>query len=757
MAKFGKHIGKTLTVGASILLLTACNETFTIDAPSKDFVDNDQPEIFKVSFQNGKPDNLLIQLNSENVTSLFTVDESTATATGDSLAQHIFPGRNVFRVTGGIGSQYVYFYYDIVGPKIHILEASHANGNIMGYLQDSAGIDALTIDGQSLAVDDKGHFSGTFSSKPINTMSATDSYGNVNTVQYARNDQRFHPAISTRINEGGFKFLGEALEVALEDVDFGPIFRDAGPLVDILGFRLRANEMSFSKPSINIEVLDNERLALDFDIPNLVVSTQIGYDILPIRSTVEIDSARVSTRVLLDIRNKDLSVDVRGTSVQLEGMDLKFDNFPNLIDRNIFLEGLSNAFIGIMIGPIENIIVPVVSDFLGEIPVKVDITTHENETLRIEALPEYLDTFTRGMTMDLGATITAPFPSSSATPTLGHPYTPGDTPTIGEQTPDGKDFDIGASISTNLINQALLAAHESGITRMQIRPDTVKGTTPEGVSVIRNDGGEAIQTSDLIGMRLEPVSPPSITLLDREGTWGNLVWYDVKLAFDLKRVGWDDYQTLFVTTFNLEVPFELGATDDGFLKLGIEQLPTIEILESEEKGSLVLSPKFINGILDHFMPVVLPRVAGELKSVPLPRIAGHSIRPEQFWVSGSGKNNLSLAGSMIKLATTEAAPAPDTRLEFAGQISTALSSENTRKDVENGNVIIDINGVNPEQEPLEFRYRLDDGDWSVWKERDNITLLRLLGGEHTLEVCARTVLLKKEVECPSLDFTTGIK
>lgn len=754
-----KRLGKLAAAVGTVVFLTACNQKFTIEAPAKDYVNNQQPELFKVAFPDGKPGNLTFQLNTADVTALFTVGDKQASATGDQLAKYIVPGRNVFRVRSGIASQLVYFHYDVVGPKIHILEARHDTGSIKGYLQDSSSIQSLTIDGKTLPVDDKGYFQGTFTSQPVSTVSASDSYGNVNTVNYARNDQEFHPAMSARINDGGFKFLSIALEEALGKVDFTSMLAANDPLVNILEFKVRARDLRFDKPTIRLSVLDNERLKAHFTIPNMVISTQTGYDIAPIGSTVVIETVTVDTEILLDIVNKDVSVSVQGTRVNMENMDIRYDNFPNLIKRNLLLESMSNTFIGIMIPPIENMIVPIVSNFLGEIPIKVDITTHENETLRVRALPEFLDTKNNGMTLDLGASVRAPFPSPEAVPTLGHPYTPGDTPTIGETTPSGKAFDIGASISTNLLNQAMLAAHESGLTRFSIHPTSVKGATPEGISVIKNDGGEEIKNTDLIGMRLEPISPPSLTLMDREGTWGNLVWNDVTLAFDLKREGWDEYRTLFVTTFNLEVPFELGATDDGFLRIGIEKLPTIEILESKEKGSLVLSPVFINGVLDHVLPAVMPKIAAELKSVPLPRIAGHSIRPEQFWVSGSGKNNLSVAGSLIPLKTTETATPADTNIDFSapGTLSATVVSNTTKSNVENANVTVSINGVNPTSEPLEYRYRVDNGAWSVWKERNAINLYRMLGGDHTIEVCSRTIFLKQEVECPTLNFNTRVK
>ncbi|MDX1693997.1 MAG: hypothetical protein R3208_09540 [Ketobacteraceae bacterium] len=766
-------LGKRIVFLFAILTLTACKQQFTIEAPTSNYINNDQPELFRIAYPEGKPSGLSMQLNTANVTSLFTIGDAEATATGDALSDHIFPGRNVFRVSAGSKSEQVYFYYDIEGPTVHILEASHTSGNVRGYLKDRGGVVSLSIDGSPVPLDDDNGFDTSFTSMPVNVFTTVDGFGNQSDTEFARNDQEFHPGMSARLNSGGISFLGDALAVALGAIDFDELLDTINPLVGLnfVGFftvEVNLRDFAYDEPDIDLAVLDDERLETHVEIPNFSIGMQMGGETLffipwSVGGTITIDRVIMDTNLLLDILNKDLDVDLSGTDLELQGFHLDLDYIPNILGFEDLLSkivaAIAKALTPIIINVTEGVLVPVVSEFIGEIPIQLDITTADDETLRVRALPDFLDTFDNGLTIDLGATITAPYPSDEARPALGHIYSEGGTPRIGNTTPDGDPFDIGASISANLINQALLAAHESGITTMQIRPENTPGTDPEGVSVIEDS--DPIENTDRIGMRLEPASPPFIKLLDREGTWGVLGWYDVKLAFDLRRAGWSDYQTLFVTTFNLEVPFELGATDDGFLQIGIEQLPTIEIIKSDEKGSLVLSPFFINGILNHFMPVVLPKIAAELKSIPLPRIAGHSIHPEAFWVSGEGKNNLSLAGSLVKLSTTQNAPAPKTILRFSGASTVAAAADagtqGTELTVVNGTVTIGVSGNNPTREPLEYRYRVDNGAWSVWKQRRNIELKRLLGGEHVVEVCARTVVLKQDVDCPTVSFTTTVQ
>ncbi len=756
-----------------IFLVSACSEV-RIDLPTKGFVDDAQPETFQVSFTKGIPSDLVLQLNTTDVTTLFTTTETGATASNTNLADHIFSGKNIFKASAGGASSQVIFYYDTEGPVIHILNASRDTGIISGYLADVGGVESLSLDGVSITLDEDNNFSAAFTDQPVNTFIATDGFSHQSNTQYARKDQKFVPGMSARLNQGGIAFLGDALAAALGSIDFDAATESLNPLIGFNIFGLFSADLSlknfaFDEPSIVLDVLENERLATDVDIPNFSIGVEVSGNALfipfSLGGTVYIDNVAFDSQIVMDIVNKDLDLGMENTDIHLDGFKIDFDHIPNILGIETIIGhiigGVSNFLLPFFADLLEGVILPIASDFIGEIPINLDITTAEDETLHIEALPTFLDTFENGLTIDLGATVTAPTPSPDATPTLGSLYTVGETPSIGNTTPDGEAFDVGAAISSNMINQALFAAHEAGITTMQIRPDNTPGTNPEGVSVIQSDDDD-IQTADVIGMSILPASAPFIALLDTESAKGSLGWHDVTLEFDLKRIGWEDYQNIFSITFSLDVPFELGATDDGFLQIGIEQLPNIEVIASSNSGLIQLTPAFMNKVLGYFMPVIMPKVAEKLKAIPLPRIAGYSIHPEDFWITGSGNNNLALAGSLVKLTTTDAAPAPSTILAFSNTASRTTASStattsSTELSVNNGEVTIGISGVNPGTDTLEYRFRVDGGAWSVWKPRTSLSLSRLLGGSHTVQVCSRTVILKQEQDCPSVSFNTAVQ
>ena len=252
-----------------------------------------------------------------------------------------------------------------------------------------------------------------------------------------------------------------------------------------------------------------------------------------------------------------------------------------------------------------------------------------------------------------------------------------------------------------------------------------------------------------------------------DGAAGALAWYDVTLTFELYKSRWGEFRTLFGTTFNLEIPFEVSSTEDGYLSIGLEQLPTLFIKATDESGMIRLTPEFINATLDYFMPLVMPEIAGHLKVVPLPRIYEHTLLMRDFWVGGENNNSLALAGDLIPVAVTAAAAAPSTDIarvdseDVAVQVTGINSTGQTTSDVllvNNGEVTIDVGGLNPDANlgDLEHRYRVDGGAWSIWKQRETITLKRLLAGDHSVEICSRSPLLKEEVSCPVVNFSTTV-
>ncbi|MCG8316957.1 MAG: hypothetical protein MI976_27385 [Pseudomonadales bacterium] len=767
---------KLLLLVLTVVGLAACKQA-NIVAPTNGAVAPDKPTTFEITYDAGIPADLAIQLNTADVTDVFTITDTGATATGAALADFVYSGRNFFRLTAYNKTSQVIFHYDTTGPTIHITDADKTGATVSGYLVDVGGIASLTLDGAPVAINEDNSFTTSYTNMAFNQFVATDNFGHENTVDYARGDNVFN-GLTARLNQGGFDFLVRVLEEELSETDFKDIITGIDP-IDFLGLRITITDFDYDDLNIDLDVLDNERIHAGLDNDNFVFGINIRGTIpiinswLNVNGTMSIDELLISTDLLLDIVDSDLDVSLSNTTLNhtdpyfnlFSSAETFFDDIVSGM-INIFLPLFENLFIGAL----EQIIVPIVSDFIKDIPITLQLVTlDDGETLNIRALPSFLDSKDNGVTVDLGTRIWAPEPPAGIPGAIGSLYQPGETPTIGNTTPDGEAFHFGAGISSNVINQALFAAHEAGVTTMAISPGFYPNATPEGISVYAAES-VGISDADQLGMRIEPVSPPFVKFMEPssgDGAAGVLGWYDASFAFDLYKPEWGEYRTLFGATFDLEVPFHIDATEDGFLSITIEQLPTIKITKTDNTGMILIPPSFINNTLDYFMPAVMPRLAQKLKAVPLPRIYRHTLFMNDFWISGSQGNNLVLAGSLIPISTTEAASAPDTAIESVATANIVRNVDSIDEsgtvssdavEVVNGEVTIDIDGLNPNPELglLQYRYRVDGGGWSAWRYRDEIHLTRLLAGTHQVEVCSRTPLLKREVSCPVVEFDTSV-
>lgn len=767
----------------AVLGLAACEQA-NILTPTNNYVSTEKPTSFEIAFTgSAAPTDLAIQLNTADVTSAFTVTSISAIAPGDLLEQHVFSGRNILRVTAYNQIKQVAFYYDTTGPTIHILDTDRDNMTVTGYVEDPAGVESVSLDGVALTLGDKNAFTASFVDQPFNTFEAIDNFGQTSTTDFARKDNDFN-GISARLNQGGLDFLVNVLEGELAKADFQEIVENIGTVelinAGIFDLNLTVTSLNLDSIDIGLDVQDDEKIDTSLYTENFELGVELSGRVwilfIPVDwssgATIQMDELYVGTDLLLDILNSDLDIALSSTVIDHSPIALDLHNTPGILN---FIDMITSAIVNIIaplfenlfITILEQIIIPIVSDFIKDIPISLQlITLDDGEELNIRALPAYLDTFSNGISVDLGTRIWAPNPPAGIPGAPGSLFHEGETPSLGATTPDGEAFHFGASISSNVINQALFAAHEAGVTTMDISPGFYANATPAGIAVYTPTDSE-IDEADQIGMRIEPASAPFVKFMPANGAAGVFGWYDVKLTFDLYKADWGEYRTLFGVTFNLEVPFEVNSTEDGFLSIGIEQLPTIFITQTDSTGMILIPPGFINSTLDFFMPAVMPRLAEELKVVPLPRIYEHTLYMRDFWIAGSGNNNLSLAGDLIPISVTAAAEAPTTDVQDiqTDDVTVEIESVNdagvvtsSAVTVNNGEVTIDIDGLNPNPDLglLEYRYRVDGGGWTVWKRRDEIHLRRLLAGNHTVEICSRTPLLKREVSCPVVEFTTTV-
>ncbi len=659
---------------------------------------------------------------------------------------------------------------DLSGPNIHILGVVEGNPLLVqGYITDQTGVESFTINSTYIPLNTSGEFIASIPNSPFYEVRAVDSLGQVTTETYARRDQKFVPTIAVRLNKSGLDFMTEELVHSVSVDSFEDQIANGENIMDTEmspGFTIYAQvtSVAYSKPDVTLNLTETEDFIMDMGMPNLVTTTNMGGTIIWIpwsdTATVTADYVDFHTNAHMTIVNSLVDLGLSQTSLNFNNFYIDFGNISNFLGFEDFvnwiIEGLLGSFIDLFLGGIEDVAVPIMSHFIDDIPINGSVINSEGERINMVILPYNLGTDNGGTTIELKGTIAADTIAGVPGPFLGSIFTAGAAPVLTNKTKTNKDFDIGVMIGTNLINQAFLAGHESGQTTMEIDVSKNAGVSPAGVDVITQPSDDIIAT-DKMRFRVTPISPPYFTLKGNKNgkAWGVFGMKDFTLDYDVKRVGWGDWQNLYGATLDIEAEFTLGNQENGNLHVGLEKLPVVTFKSFHNTGFIQLSPTFLNSMVKFFMPLAMPTVGAALDSVPTPTIAGFGIKADEFWADGTGNTHLAMAGTMVKVEDTQAAPAPDTSVTLVSNEAAdeLITSENVT--IQNGIVTLNFSGINPSTGSLEYRYRLDNSAiWSNWSTRTSVTVENLLGGAHVAEVCARTVLLKKDPTCAKANFVT---
>ncbi|WP_290577814.1 hypothetical protein [Ketobacter sp.] len=808
-----------MNVISKILLLTAalglaaCDQA-SIVAPTNNSSQIVKPEYFIVNFTNGDvPSPLQLEINGKDVKNAFTAadDGASMTASSDDVetfcaAEYagdcIVSGRNVFRMTAGTTLKQVVFYYDTTGPQIRITGTDRDARTVSGYVYDPGGVTSVFLDDAAVTLDASNHFTDVpYNDQPRNVFVATDGFNHTSTTTFSRNDTEY-TGLSAYLSDAGLQFIIPTLEQVLSEQDLTPILGALGPInidvpIVLLGdFRatMTVNELGMDNLDLDLSLVDdgldlsklyaeNLEVGLTLDSVSYKSLVTLGMWVtIPLKADVTVTTdgnpgyIQASTLVDLDVVDRNVSLDTSGTTLATSDLDVAIVWLDNGGLLSNVLSAIADVVVDILLRWFDTLLLTIVdymvdwlmSAVLNEIGIglNVDVDGEEGPVtpLAVNAVPDTLNNDANGLTVRLATNAKAPTPATFVPATLGSLHIGGTAPIMTGLTPDGSGYDFGVGLSTNVLNQILAAAHDSGLTTIQLAP----GFYPSLV-----DGTQTLTDlpeGTLIGIRLMPKSAPYMTLGDAgAGAAGTLHWYDVEFALDMYVEGWDDYRTVFGATLNIDVPFIVDSTFGGNLGLAFDQVPVIEVTQTDASGLLPLPPGFINSIVEFAVPLALPMLGDALQAIPLPSILGHVLFMEQFWVdnSGNGQNHtLALAGRLIHEETALNAAAPTTYIGTVTYSQTTVEMESvnngtvtvTSIDLENGAVDIAISGNNPNPEfgGLQYRYQVDGGSWSAWMERTNVVVDSFLAGDHTVKVCARSSLMKEEAEetCPVVSFTT---
>ena len=757
-----------------LAMLSGCSNQISIESPTDDsYHAIEPPDQFSISFSDDSSIPVYtVELNNNDVTSEFTNNGAFATASGAALKPYLIPGNNIITVVAGSAQDSAVFYYDIEGPLLHVTEVTEGEIiTVTGTAVDRGGIDSITINDVAVTFLGTTYERGTRRDFTIDLPNdrfmqviSSDYAGNTTNKVYARRDVIFSPGISARINSSGLDFLTSEMSEIFSNMDLSKNI-DPIRITDIFGtgFIVEVTDLGWGDDvQIDVEVMEGENnFGFDVSANDVVIGLEITYltfgipwlDLGLADGTLTVSNISLSSDIMAGIGEGDISVALENTNLNLTGLNFNYQFLPSYLDVlmsgfiNDFYETFEGIFFPIVIDSLENFLVPLLDDFLETIPLDFAFDLN-GERIQFIAVPEVLNVTDGGVNLILGTHMEA---ETLNKPALGSPAVVEETPELDSVTPNGRPFDVSAIISGNFLNQALLAAHESGLTTITLDVSSNGSLTYDGLEIIKAPEDE-IEPGDVYRIIFDPASPPVIDLGNTGGAMGKLYMSNAYFSFQRKRAGEANYTNIFGVELDVAAFFDLGVQDNGNLDVGIVGLPEINILHIDDDGVIRYSEWFARRVVDYLVPLAIPQVARLLQSVPLPSIAGYGMRPEQIWSPEPMKTHIAFAGSLVKTGATTLSP--DTLLEVVGDVVNLVVSD-TKINIENGRVTLFFDADSPSTGYVQYRFRTDYDEWSMWSEQDQVTLERLLGGEHTVEVCSRSGDLVEDSSCETTTFVTA--
>lgn len=781
-----KTLKSTLLL-ALLSVLAGCFAEVSIVSPAKDAVSNEAPE-FRLRFQNEVPADFAASINGTALDpSEFTIDGKDAFLQVDmGMLQ---PGNNTFAVTSPAEAERV-FHLDLVGPVIHVLGAEGSDPKtVTGYLADKGGATSLTINGGDVALDENGNFNASIAAASIYDLVATDVFGYTSAESFATLGQSFNPSIAVRVNQQGLDdSLPNAILQIVESIDFNsfinnPISESCGNAViaDACG-EFNINDVTLTPGStVDIQALSGNKLRVSIGLSRLDLDTTATtyarcksflcggsgniFGTLNFSGVTTVRNTDIAADFIVTVSGGNVNVQIIDGTLDVDlpanglSVDIDFGAVEDVPFVGDLLNTVVNGIINGLVGILSSIIVDIADGFLASpisnllnslienvLPDNVGIPVADT-TLNLGFSPEGFNTSAGGFDLVLANSISIDSVDPDVLPPLGSLYAAGGPPSpYPTTTPGGTGVDLTATVSANLLNQVLTEAYKGGLLNITLDAD-------DGLS-IGTFASIPDFPIDLTGVtefniNLSGASAPGVSVVSQADSADGVIFVsllDLNLKVNADFGDGNGLQEILDTTIDLRSPFDIGVTPDNTLTIGIEAVPEVNVQNfSFQVGGVGISGGS-NGIIANLVntlaPTLLPEVLSSIGGIPIPAIAGFTLQLADIWNPNAGNTAfLSLGGNLVSVAAAAVAPAP---MVTAYQEEQAFSFLTTRTMAEKRSATIIVDGDNPSDEPLEYRYRVNGGHWTVWKQRSSIELSYLPGGDNLVEVCSRTHMMQQD-------------
>jgi hypothetical protein len=458
--------------------------------------------------------------------------------------------------------------------------------------------------------------------------------------------------LALRITESGLNEL-EPLVESMVDLDLAVLVPPGTLIVDNFCYqdtvfgcigRVDATIHGSPPPSAGGFALDVDPMtnfvAGDISLSDLFFRVRVNA-VTGIGFTCYIDVTASTTTILGDYALDPDAVDPSSVDVsQLGGVGVSFSSFNDSTDCDGFLGFIVEAFIGLVIGDLQNDFVkPGLEGFLntvdgeGNTPIAsaietaldgIEIAGPIGAALGVNLETPLFDIFedTGGVTLGSDARVTASSPDPSAVDLTASYHVDQAFPTFGPLAPNGQPFELGICISASAFNQLLKAEVESGLLMTTITEfDFGQGPVPitAGLLATLLPAFAILDPADLLQMDIRPTMAPFVT--GDAGPLGELA--TLRLAhLEVSVVPTGD-PTVVLARAAVDGVLGLDATfSAGDLSFVITPPVAQDLSFTLVENPLLANEATLNLLLPQLLALAVPAIGDSLGTFPLPDFLG---------------------------------------------------------------------------------------------------------------------------------------
>lgn len=620
------------------------NGPVTINQPSSNVV-YDEPPKLEITYQKQPT---LIRLNSADVKSFFDLGETSGTANTAEFASFLREGVNKLQVNPPFGPR-VSFVYDSQGPTV-VIKTVQGNGpiRVKGELVDPSGAESLVVNGISASVNASSEFDVMINPSSKYNFVARDKGGKSTTTTYAAPGQVFDRIITANVSQKALDDLAKDIEPIIQTVNTAPFLpkvnreiREALPITSATLATIEITDLKWSGIALDLDLKPDSqmgRIGFDANLTDINVKLSVRPKILfipapfTVPATAKLTFANATGDAKVFGENGRLAVNVDELSLDPSGVKVSIIGDYDSLILSAIADAVLPALKSVVSTFVDGIIEGVLDGELAEMGDEVVLDIGGRQ-LGITPLFKSFTSTDDNLHVVLGGVMEAKTSDPGVPKVLGSLYS--SDPLSDAQ---AANF-IYANVSSNLINQALMSAFQTGLTHFALinNSELLVGTQNRGED----------KPSGTNRILITPSSPAFFAIDEVKGDPSVTFGLD-GLKLDVQNKGGSGYGSLFTTEVDLTAKVVLGVNSDDTLKISFAGAPDVSLRNTKIFNKLTVNEQFIDRVIDLVMPIILPKIAEATRSIEIPRFAGYIIKVDDFAAVGSENSHLGVGLTLDK-------------------------------------------------------------------------------------------------------------